>query len=98
MVRPWWQRHATLLGSVVGAALGLGGYYAYVHDDAYCRDPDMFPCETAIPFFVLGGAAGGAGLGYLVFHEDLRPQPASQRTDRRGGSWHAEDLSRAPRH
>lgn len=62
----WLRRHPVLGGALIGSALGLAGYVLYARNDPYCRDPDMFPCELAIPIYVAGGASIGALVGYIV--------------------------------
>jgi hypothetical protein len=58
----WWRRHPVWIGTLIGAAAGLGVFYLSSSRDEYCQDPDMVPCEAGIPFFVIGGGALGAGL------------------------------------
>lgn len=58
----WLRRHPVLTGAILGAASGFAAYYIGSSRDEYCQDPDMFPCEIGIPFFVIGGAGLGAGI------------------------------------
>jgi len=64
--RRWWRRHPIKAGALGGMVAGLGAYYLLSRNDPYCRDPDMFPCEFAIPIFVAEGALAGGFVGWLA--------------------------------
>jgi len=53
-------------GALVGAAVGVLGYYVTGYQDDYCRDPDFFPCEPGFVVYGVGGAAVGLLAGHFV--------------------------------